>query len=74
MTLLFAVAYIFFFTYHSIRRFAPCFLAVSGDMPYGDARVRRSARVSLGYIAGAFVSAAAWAVVIAETLAVMYGG
>ncbi len=74
MTLLLSVFYIVYFTHHSIRRFAPCFLAVSGDMPYTDVRVKRARRVSLAYIAGAFIYVAAWAMVLATTLVLMYGG
>ena len=72
MTLLLSIFYIVWFTQYSIRRFAPCFLAVSGDMPLSDVRVRRARRVSLAYIAGAFIYAAAWAIVLATAIAMMY--
>ncbi len=72
MTLILSVFYIVWFTHHSLVRFAPCFAAVSGDVPCTDPRVRRASKVSLAYIAGALIYAAAWAVVFAEAIAVMY--
>ena len=72
MTLLLSVLYIVYFTHHSIRRFAPCFLAVSGDMPYTDVRVKRARRVSLAYIAGAFIYAATLGVVVSEALQLIW--
>ncbi len=74
MTLLLSVIYIVWFSYRSICHFAPCFAAVSGDISYGDVRVRRARRVSLAYIAGALIYAVAWAIVLAQTLVMMYGG
>ncbi len=72
MSLLLSVFYITWFTYHSIRRFAPCFLAVSGDIPYTDARVRRASKVSVAYIVGVIVYTVAWAMVLSTTLTLMY--
>ena len=72
MIMLLSVIYIVWFTHHSLVRFAPCFLAVSGDMPCTDARVSRARRVSLLYIVGVFVYAAAWAIVFAEILEGLY--
>lgn len=72
MILLLSVIYIVWFTHHSLVRFAPCFEAVSGDVPYTDARVSRARRVSLLYIAGAFIYAASWAMVFAEILEGLY--
>ncbi len=74
MTLLISVLYITWFTHHCLIRFAPCFAAASGDVPCHDPRVRRASKVSLAFIAGAIVYAAAWAIVLATTIAVMYGG
>ena len=74
MTLLLSVLYIVCFTHHCFCRFAPCFAAASGEMSPRDARVRRARRVSLAFIAGSAVYAAAWAMVLSATVSLMYGG
>ncbi len=74
MTLILSVFYIAWFTHHCLIRFAPCFAAASGAMSPNDARVRRASKVSLAFIAGAIAYSAAWAIVLATTIAVMYGG
>ncbi len=73
MTLLLSVIYIVYFTHHCLVRFAPCFAAASGDASPRDARVRRARRVSLTFIAGSAVYAAAWGITLAATVALMYG-
>lgn len=72
MTLLISVFYIVWFTHHSLVRFAPCFAAVSGDVPCTDPRVRRARKVSLAYIAGALIYAATLGVVVSEALQLIW--
>lgn len=74
MTLLLSVLYIAWFSHHSLCRFAPCFAAVAESVSCGDPRVRRARRVSAAYILGALVYAAAWGIVLATTVMLMYGG